>query len=473
MSRPYPNEPVLVVDDEQEIRSALRASLLLAGVSNVVECEDGTSARERLREGPLAAVVLDLSMPGMSGLDLLPLILEERPETPVIVATGTGDLETAVTCMRTGAFDYLQKPVDRTRLVTSVKHAIEKWEREREVASLRDGLMAQGLSRPEAFGHIVTRDPAMLTVFKYVEAVAPTSLPVLITGETGVGKELIARAIHDLSGRTGPFVPVNVAGLDPTLFADTLFGHAKGAYTGADTAREGVVAKAEEGTLFLDEIGDLAPESQIKLLRLLQEKEYYPLGTDRPRPTATRFVFATNLDVAKETTAGRFRKDLLYRLRSHQVRIPALRERTGDLPMLVDHFLESAAKAVGKSRPTAPKELVSLLRTYAFPGNVRELEGMVYDALVRHKSRILSLESFRAAIGEGEGTSASATDQAGACAEGGENPFASCAELPTLKEADGLLIAEALHRADGNQASAARLLGLTRTALNRRLNRGK
>jgi len=470
VSSRYPVEPVLVVDDEQEIRSALRASLLLAGISNVVECEDGTSARERLREGTLAAVVLDLSMPGMGGLELLPLILEERPETPVIVATGTGDLETAVQCMQAGAFDYLQKPVDRTRMVTSVKHAIEKWEREREVASLRDGMLAQGLSQPDAFRHIVTRDAGMLTVFKYVEAVAPTSLPVLITGETGVGKELIARAIHTLSGRSGPFVPVNVAGLESTLFADTLFGHAKGAYTGADTAREGVVAKAEEGTLFLDEIGDLAAESQIKLLRLLQEKEYYPLGTDRPRPTNARFVFATNLDVARETAAGRFRKDLLYRLRSHQIRIPALRERTGDLPLLVDHFLDTAAKAVNKARPTPPKELVPLLRTYPFPGNVRELEGMVFDALVRHKSRILSLQSFREAIGAG--SEAAVPDQAGACVEGGENPFLSCGDLPTLKEADGLLIAEAMRRAEGNQASAARLLGLTRTALNRRLNRG-
>jgi len=469
MSGSYPSEPVLVVDDEQEIRAALKASLLLAGISNVIECADGNSARARLGEGPLAAVILDLSMPGMSGLELLPLILEERPETPVIVATGTGDLDTAVKCMRAGAFDYLQKPVDRTRLVTSVKHALEKWEREREVDSLRDGLLAQAPAHPRAFQHIVTRDPGMLAVFKYAEAIAPTSLPVLITGETGVGKELIARAIHALSGRKGEFVPVNVAGLDPTLFADTLFGHAKGAYTGADAAREGVVAKAEEGTLFLDEIGDLAPESQIKLLRLLQEKEYYPLGTDRSRPTNARFVFATNLDVTRGTADGRFRKDLLYRLRSHHIRIPALRERNADLPALVDHFMEAASKAVGKGRPTAPPELIPLLRSYSFPGNIRELEGMIYDALVRHKSRVLSLQSFREAIGER--SDAAVSERGGACSDKGENPFSVCAELPTLRDADGLLIEEAMRRAEGNQASAARMLGLTRTALNRRLNR--
>ena len=421
MSSLYPAAPVLVVDDEVSIRSTIKAALLLAGISNVDECADGTQAGARIREGTLAAVVLDLMMPGMTGLELLPLILEERPETPVIVATGTGDLDTAVRCMRPGAFDYLQKPVDRTRLVTSVKHAIEKWETAREVSSLRDGMLARGPAQPEAFARIISHDPLMLAVFKYAEAIAPTALPVLVTGETGVGKELVARAIHTRSGRAGAFVPVNVAGLDATLFADTLFGHVKGAYTGADSAREGMVAKAEEGTLFLDEIGDLAPESQIKLLRLLQEKEYYPLGTDRPRPTNARFVFATNIDVSQATAEGKFRKDLLYRLRSHHIRIPPLRDRIGDLDQLVDHFLDEAAKAVGKTRPSVPRELVPLLRSYSFPGNIRELEGMIFDALVRHQSKILSLESFRNAIGER--SSGPSEKKGGACAEDGENPF--------------------------------------------------
>ena len=299
MSRPHPSEPVLVVDDESEVRSSVRTTLLLAGITNVEECEDGDKADAFIRAHSLAAVILDLMMPGLSGIDLLSLILEQRPETPVIVATGTGDLETAVRCMRAGAFDYLAKPIDTARLVTSLKHAIEKWETAREVTSLREGMLSVVPAHPEVFADIVTRDSSMLAIFKYAEAVAPTTLPVLITGETGAGKELIARCIHVASGRSGSFVPVNVAGLDDTLFADTLFGHVRGAYTGADAAREGMVAKAGEGTLFLDEIGDLAPESQIKLLRLLQEREYYPLGTDRPRPASARFVFATNLDTCE------------------------------------------------------------------------------------------------------------------------------------------------------------------------------
>jgi len=460
---------VLIVDDEEEIRASVRAALMLDGITNFVECGNGDEARDRARAQPFSAVVLDLNLPGLSGVELLTHILEERPETPVIVATGTGDLDTAIRCMRAGAFDYLAKPIDRTRLVTSTRHAIEKWETEREVRSLRDGLLASQPAHPEAFRQIITADPGMSVIFRYAEAIARTSLPVLITGETGVGKELVARAIHSLSQRAGSFVPVNVAGLDDTLFADTLFGHVKGAYTGAESAREGMVAKAEEGTLFLDEIGDLAPESQIKLLRLLQEREYYPLGTDRPRPTTARFVFATNLDIARETGEGKFRKDLLYRLRSHHIRIPPLRERLGDLPVLVDHFLDKASKAVGKSRPTAPRELLPLLRSYSFPGNIRELEGLIFDAVVRHQSRVLSLASFRNAMGER--AAGTAEKGAGSCTSDDDTLFAGCQTLPTLKEAANLLIEESLRRSKGNQDAAARLIGLTRTALNRRINR--
>jgi DNA-binding NtrC family response regulator len=467
VSRAVPVEPVLIVDDEAEIRASMRTALLLDGITNVLECPDGEQAREEVRARSFAAVILDLGMPGLSGIPLLQTILEERPETPVIVATGAGDLDTAVQCMRAGAFDFLAKPIDRTRLVTSLRHAVEKWETAREVSSLRDGLLATRPAHPEMFSQIITADPAMMGLFRYAEAIAPTSLPVLVTGETGVGKELVARAIHAVSQRTGSFVPVNVAGLDDTLFADTLFGHVKGAYTGAETAREGMVAKAEEGTLFLDEIGDLAPESQIKLLRLLQEREYHPLGTDRPRPTTARFVFATNIDIARETGEGRFRKDLLYRLRSHHIRIPPLRERPGDLPALVDHFLDKAARAVGKPRPAVPRELLPLLRGYEFPGNIRELEGLVFDAVVRHQSHVLSLASFRNAIGER--TLSPREKQAGSC--GSDNLFEPCQVLPTLKEANRLLIEEALKRTEGNQDSAARMVGLTRTALNRRLNR--
>jgi DNA-binding NtrC family response regulator len=463
MSHLNPSEPVLIVDDEELTRLSVRTALLQDGITNIAECGNGQEVRERMPTESFAAVILDLSMPGLPGETLLGLLLEERPETPVIVSTAINDLETAVRCMRAGAFDYLTKPVDQTRLLTSVHHAIERWETAREMRSLK----ATELERPEAFAGIITSDRQMLQVFRYVEAIGPTALPVLITGETGTGKELVARVIHSLSGRKGSFVTVNVAGLDDTLFADTLFGHVKGAYTGADSTREGVVAKAEDGTLFLDEIGDLAADSQIKLLRLLQEREYYPLGTDEPQPTNARFVFASNVDMSRGTTQGKFRKDLLFRLQSHHIRVPPLRERMDDLPALVDHFFDKACGALSKKRPAVPRELLTLLRNYSFPGNVRELEGMVFDAVVRHKSRIMSLASFREIIGpalEDKG-------EEGVAAEGGGNPFETMQKLPTIKEAVAMLIEDSLRRAEGNQDAAARLLGLTRSALNKRLNR--
>ncbi|HTZ50479.1 MAG TPA: sigma-54 dependent transcriptional regulator [Spirochaetia bacterium] len=463
MSHLNPSEPVLIVDDEEITRRSVKTALLMDGITNIMECADGQEVRERMPAATFAAVILDLSMPGMPGEELLRILLEERPETPVIVSTAINDLETAVRCMRAGAFDYLTKPVEQTRLLTSVHHAVERWEIAREMRSLK----ATELEAPQAFADIITQDRQMLQVFRYVEAIAPTTLPVLVTGETGTGKELVARVIHSLSGRKGGFVTVNVAGLDETLFADTLFGHVKGAYTGADSTREGVVAKAEDGTLFLDEIGDLAADSQIKLLRLLQEREYYPLGTDEPQPTNARFVFASNVDMSRGATQGRFRKDLLYRLQSHQVRIPPLRERMDDLPALVDHFFDKACTALNKKRPAVPRELLTLLRSYSFPGNVRELEGIVFDAVVRHKSHVLSLASFREAIGR-PGKEEKA---AGSAPEAGGNPFETLEKLPTIKQAVSLLIEESLRRAEGNQDAAARLLGLTRSALNKRLNR--
>ena len=334
-------------------------------------------------------------MPHLSGAALLPRILAADPDLPVIIMTAAGDVETAVTLMRAGAFDFLVKPVDRMRMVASVRNAIDRAEMRRENVQLKEHLLSGTLKNPAPFAPIITESEAMMSLFRYVESIAATALPVLVTGETGSGKELVARAIHDASGRTGAFVPVNVAGLDDTLFSDALFGHLKGAFTGATADRQGMIARATEGTLFLDEIGDLAMESQIKLLRLLQDREYLPLGSDKARKTDTRFVFATNSDLEKAAAEGRFRRDLFFRLRSHHIRIPSLRERKADIPVLLDFFLQKAARHLGKSKPTVPRELSTFLGLYAFPGNVRELEGLVFDAMVRHESGILSLDSFR------------------------------------------------------------------------------
>jgi DNA-binding NtrC family response regulator len=261
---------------------------------------------------------------------------------------------------------------------------------------------------------------------------------------------------------------VNVAGLDDTMFADTLFGHVRGAFTGATEVRSGMVERAAEGTLFLDEIGDLSLASQVKLLRLLQEGEYYPLGSDRPRWIRARVVVATHQDLMARQASGAFRKDLYYRLRSHHVHIPPLRERRGDIPLLLDAFLAEAAREFGKKKPTPPKALAVLLANHAFPGNVRELRAMVYDAVGAHQGRLLSMDAFKQAIGEGEAGRIAARG-----AEAPGNPFLPLERLPTLGESRQLLVEEALRRAEGNQSIAARLLGISQSALSKWLKSKK
>jgi DNA-binding NtrC family response regulator len=315
------------------------------------------------------------------------------------------------------------------------------------------------LEHPEAFAEIVTRDAAVLAKLKYAESIAANSNPVLITGESGVGKELVARAIHRLSGRTGKFVSENIAGLDDTMVTDTLFGHAKGAFTDAELTRKGLVEEARGGTLFLDEIGDMSVNSQVKLLRLIEEKEYRPLGLDEVRISDARIIIATNVNLEKKLEEGKFREDLYYRL-THHLNIPPLRERTDDLPLLVEHFARMSAEALGVRTPAIPKELILLLACYSFPGNIRELKNMMDNALGRNKARSLPLGFFKEYIRSNSNKRAEL---------GVQLPFTD--RFPTLKELDSFLMAEALRRTGGNQSSAAKLLGLSASALSRRLNR--
>ncbi len=464
----YPADPVLVVDDEPAILSAVEIALELGGITNVVTCSESTSAASLVSTTRFSAVTLDLVMPGIGGVELLGIVQEQLPDTPVVVVTSTSDVETAVELMRKGVFDYIVKPVDSNRLVTTLRRAIENFEMQRENAALRRHLLNPTLERPDAFEHITTHDEVMYSIFGYIEAIAPTSLPVLITGETGTGKELIATAIHRASGRTGELVTVNTAGLDDQLFSDTLFGHVKGAYTGSTTDRKGVIGKAVKGTLFLDEIGDLSPESQIKLLRLIQQREYYPLGSDNVVRTDARFVFATNRDLPERVETGEFRHDLWYRLRSHMVRIPPLRERRGDIPLLVNLFLRHAVSETGKPLPDVSRGFISTLMRYDYPGNVRELEGMILDAVVRDRTGTLTA----GAISDGAVSGSPVMIPSGAGGQhGADDLFSDLGTLPTLKSAVDDLIEEALRRADGNQTTAAALLGMTRSALNKRLNR--
>jgi DNA-binding NtrC family response regulator len=461
--------PLLVVDDEPELLSSVSLALRACGFPTVLTLADSRQVEPVLSEQAVGAIVLDLTMPHVSGRDLLERLAADYPEIPVIVMTATNDLETAVQCMQGGAVDYLVKPVEQDRLASSVRRAVEIRALKAELVSLKERLLNDRPHQREAFAEIVTQDRAMFAIFRYLEAVASSPQPVLITGETGTGKELVARALHRLSQRPGELVAVNVAGFDDTLFSDSLFGHARGAYTGADRPREGLVATAGEGTLFLDEIGELSVPSQVKLLRLLQDGSYYPLGADRPRRSRARIVVATNADVAQAAEAGTFRKDLYYRLRTHHLQLPPLRRRAGDIPLLVHHFVERAAAALNKPAPSVPPALAPLLTAYAFPGNIRELEAMVFDAVARTEGPVLSMKGFRETV-----TGTSPLDAGEPAAESKASLRGMLGDrLPTLDEAEEALIEEALARAGDNQGVAAAMLGISRQALNKRLSRRK
>lgn len=463
----FPTLPVLLVDDEEQFLLSASLTLSSAGINHVIECSDSRKVMPLLSHREIGAIVLDILMPYVSGCELLEQIVQDFPEIPVVMITALNEVETAVECMNKGAFYYAVKPVDDERLVTLVKLAVEHRALHDQNVRLKQYLLSDELEHPEIFSAIVTQNSAMRAVFQYVEAIAGTALPVLITGETGVGKELIARAVHTLSGRSGAFVPVDVAGVDDSLFSDTLFGHTRGAFTGADRERKGLIEQASGGTLFLDEVGDLSMESQVKLLRLLQEGRYYPVGSDTSKSSDARIVLATHRDVSSMQEAGAFRKDLYYRLQAHHIHLLPLRERRDDIPLLVDHFLQEAAEALGKRKPTYPRELCTLLSTYHFPGNVRELRGMILDALSRHTSGVLSMETFREKLAH-RPSGPPSSPVGDVC-----TPVLFPDPLPALKEAEQLLIAEALRRSGGNQTIAAQMLGLTRRALNNRLSRAR
>ncbi|MCZ6676310.1 MAG: sigma-54 dependent transcriptional regulator [Candidatus Poribacteria bacterium] len=472
----FPALPVLLVDDEEEFLLSVSYTLDSDGIDNVVQCQHSHEVMNMLFKQDFSVVVLDMLMPHLSGWDLLPMIVADFPSLPVLIITAVDEVQTAVDCMREGTFDYLVKPVSQSRLVATVRRAIEFRQLRDENIQLKNYLLSDRLKHPQSFAEIVTQDRAMRSIFQYIEAIAESPQPVLITGETGVGKEMIANAIHGLSARTGEFIPVNVAGLDDHLFSDTLFGHEKGAFTGAERVRKGLVEMATAGTLFLDEIGDLRMESQVKLLRLAQDGKYYPLGVDVPKSTDARMIVATNQKIQSLMEAGKFRKDLYYRLLTHHIHLPPLRERADDLPLLVDHFLEKAAHTLGKKKPTPPIQLFTLLSNYHFPGNIRELESMVFDAVSRHTRGVLSMKSFRRKVGH-QGTSQPpygwGEERNATVRDTGEELVVFTGRMPTLKEAERFAIAEALKRADGNKKIAAQLLGMSRQALHNRLNRAR
>jgi two-component system, NtrC family, response regulator HydG len=458
--------PILLVDDEPEILNLTRMALGCEGIQNVLTLQDSRQLLPLLKETNVSVIVLDLMMPYLSGTELLSILVNDFPDIPVIIMTASDDLETAIECLKTGAFDYLLKPVEPNRLISAIDKALKLNFLQKEVSSLKECLFTDRLACSDAFADIITCSKKMRSIFQYAEVISQSRLPILITGETGVGKELMAHAIHKISGVKGEFVTVNVAGLDDVMFSDTLFGHNRGAFTGAEQPREGLIGKAAGGTLFLDEIGDLSSLSQVKLLRLLQGEEYYPLGSDVLKFTDARIIVATNHDLHRLLEKGQFRKDLYYRLCAYQIKIPPFRERLEDLPLLLDHFIEEAALSINKPKPVPSPDIIAYLRNLDFPGNIREFKAVVFDAVVRHNSGPLLLKDFswgtRHMQVESEDTATPEVKD--------DDIFSGVfGRFPTLHEVEEYMIGRAMKLAEGRLTVAAALLGITRQGLHKRI----
>ncbi len=459
--------PILFIDDDPVVLEIQVTALASEGITNVLSLTDSRKTVQFLEDNPVSIILLDLMMPHVSGFDLLPVLIRDFPHIPVIVMTSSDDIETALRCIKAGAVDYLTKPVEVERLLLSVDNALRVNVLSHENRKLREYLLYDCLDHPAAFDAIITSSKKMRAIFKYIEIIAKSDNPILITGETGVGKELIAKSIGTLSGRKGAFVTVNAAGLDDNMFSDTLFGHKKGSFTGADQPRDGLVCTAAGGILFLDEIGDLNENSQIKLLRLIQEQEFYPVGSDVLKKTDARIIVATNHDLSSLIDSNKFRKDLYYRLCAHHIQIPPLRERREDIPVLLDYFLEKYSKSLNKPKPVPSREVTALLSTYHFEGNVRELQALVSDAVARYTSGLLTLDCFVTLAGSD--CNPVHAELLLPSKEVNDALYGFFGRFPTLKEMEDYLTSSAMNLTNGNQRSAALLLGIARQTLSKRL----
>lgn len=453
----------LLVECDPPAAESSRELLLQEGIATVV-ITDPRAVMPFLEQQDVSLVLFGLS-PAISGIGLLSQLCATHPDIPVIVVSTSADLELAVDCMRSGAFDYLVRPVDREKLAISVANAQLRVRSQLEMPVEHESPTNEAPEHAEAFAEITTASRQMRSLFRYTEIIACSPQPVLITGETGVGKELFARAIHRISKLRGPFVSINVAGLDDAMFSDTLFGHKKGAFTDADQHRDGLVSKAAFGTLFLDEIGDLNELSQVKLLRLLQEREYYQVGADQVKTSNARILLATNLDLQERIREGRFRRDLYYRLCTHQVRIPPLRERRDDIPPLVATFVGEAASRFGKSPPEVSAALSAALAEYDFPGNVRELQAIINDAVARHEEGMLTPEDFPCLCTVPKQNPPLPAERMA----GTSGIYGMFGRLPTFREIEDQLLVEAMKLTEGNYAMAAGILGVTRQTISKRL----
>ncbi|HSH76677.1 MAG TPA: sigma-54 dependent transcriptional regulator [Longimicrobiales bacterium] len=443
---------LLVAEDEPSIRETLRAHFTELGYE-VVVTESATAALNRIDEFEPDLVLSDVEMPGMSGLELLQHLREASPLTDVIIFTGHADVSGAIKAMKAGAADYLVKPLDLDETESAVERCLAKRQSAAATAHGRED------ARLDAAYGLVGQHPSMIQMYKEIGSVAEFDAPVLIRGETGSGKELVAKAIHNASGRLeGPFIGVNCAAMPSELLESELFGHVKGAFTGALSDRRGKFEMAGGGTLFLDEIGDTSPAFQAKLLRVLQEREFYRVGDDRPKTTDARIIAATHRPLEQMVAKGTFRQDLLFRLKVIVIPVPALKERRTDIPLLVRYLVARAAHKAGKTPPVVPPSVMESLMWREWPGNVRELENVITRALVMSRGPALTLEDVGAPTAEG------APDESELGLPAQSHPL-SLSDVRA--EVERSYVRQVLQDTGGNKSQAARVLQISRPTLNR------
>jgi DNA-binding NtrC family response regulator len=441
---------VLVVEDDAVARDLL-CEILHGEGFEVEAVDDGAPAVERASDGRYDLVLSDVRMERVGGLDVLRAFTEKSPSTPVILITAFGDVTGAMEAIGQGAYDYVSKPFNIEELRLTVARALER----RRLSAEAGAAPAAG-TRPAQVAEIEGKSQCMLDVYKLVARVAPSTATVLVVGESGTGKELVARAIHNRSPRAGkPFVPVNCTALSESLLESELFGHARGAFTGAVAAKRGLFETASGGTLFLDEIGDMGPKMQAQILRVLQDGEMRPVGGTEPIRVDVRLVCATHRDLDADVKTGRFREDLFFRINVVTVRMPPLRERAGDIPILVRHFINKIARREGRAEASVSPEALAVLSSYTWPGNVRELENAIERAVAIAKGNVILPSDLPAEV----------------CGGTPVTPASIIDDRPTLGELEKRYIALVLAECGGNKKRAAEKLGIDRRTLYRAIER--
>jgi DNA-binding NtrC family response regulator len=440
------SERILVVDDDASIRETFELHLTRQG-HEVATAESAEQALALLPDFEPVLVITDIRMPGMDGIELLRRVREANKDIDVIVITAHEDMKTAVNAMKAGAYDYLVKPLD----LDQIDLLLERCLRDRSLRRRVRHLTAEA-SEGHELEHLVGRDPAMIEIYKLIGVLAENRATVLIRGETGTGKECIARAIHFNSPHSGePFVAVNCTAITETLLGSELFGHVKGAFTGAVESRRGYFELAGEGTVFLDEIGDMGPELQSKFLRVLEEREFYPVGGERPRSTKARIIAATHRPLEELVRDGSFREDLYFRLKVVEIQVPPLRERKGDVLLLAKHLLSKIGRKLHRELKGVSDEAMEVLESYEWPGNVRELENTLTRAAVLARGPIIGADQISLA--------AIPTRRRD---EGAEGP-----RDDSLEAVEAAHVQRILNETGGNKRRTARILGISRPRLDR------